>query len=379
MFGLYVHIPFCNKICNYCDFYKMKVSDEFQTRVIEKLLKEFDLNEKISDHIDTVYIGGGTPSCISYVNLEKILKRIKEFVIKNNKLYSLMEYTIELNPEDINERLLGLLKKYEISRVSIGVQSFNPLIQRVIGRYTDYEQFKKKIALLKTFNFTNYNLDFMYGIMPKENYDELALKQDLEKFINLNPAHISCYSLILETKTILGEKARKGFFKKADDDFEASCYYKIRDILSKNNFIQYETSNFSIDGYQSIHNQIYWNNDHYLGIGPSSASYIENKRYQVCSNINMYMDSIDKNMILTTNIEELTIKDMMEYEVILGLRKVSGINEQEFHKKFNQDLLTSFPKINEMLKNKYLLKKGLNIFLNPTYYYVQNYIISEII
>ena len=213
MFGLYVHIPFCNKICNYCDFYKMKVSDEFQTRVIEKLLKEFDLNKKINDHIDTVYIGGGTPSCISYVNLEKILKRIKEFIIKNNKSYYLMEYTIEFNPEAINERLLDLLKKYEISRVSIGVQSFNPLIQRVIGRYTDYEQFKKKIALLKTFNFTNYNLDFMYGIMPKENYDELALKQDLEKFINLNPTHISCYSLILETKTILGEKARKGFFK----------------------------------------------------------------------------------------------------------------------------------------------------------------------
>ena len=378
MFGLYVHIPFCNAICSYCDFYKMKVSPSFQKKVIDALIKEFGHYRNIKQKIDTVYIGGGTPSCLSNELLDTLLTRLDSFVEEINGRDALKEYTFEMNPEDISHNKLTLLKKHHISRISVGAQSFDERIHKVIGRVTEYHDFKNKIDMIKEHGFNNINIDFMYGILPEAYYGINDLEEDLNKIISCGPNHISCYSLILEEKTILGEKAKNGLYQRPTEEFEALCYEKIRDNLSINGFFQYETSNFARKGFESLHNLIYWNNDEYIGIGPSSAGYINGIRYKVVSNINTYLKEISDGIIPMEK-EVLSESDKMEYEIILGLRKVNGISEKTFFNKFHKNLLEVYPKITEMIEKGYLVKRNDNIFLKAEYYYVQNYIISEII
>ena len=250
----YIHIPFCKNICSYCDFCKMYYNKDFIDKYLLSLEKEINLYYK-NDLLNTLYIGGGTPSCLDEISLKKLFKIISIF--KLNKTY---EFTFECNIEDINEKLLIFLKENKVNRISIGLQSFNKkYIEFMNRKYLNKKEITDKINLVKKY-FNNINIDLIYGI---NNETLKELQEEVDSFINLDVNHISLYSLILEDNTIL--KTKK--YKEIDDDLNRKMYDYIRKTLKKNNYIHYEISNFSKKGYMSKHNLCYWNNDNYYGFG----------------------------------------------------------------------------------------------------------------
>ncbi len=377
MFGLYVHIPLCRHICAYCDFFKMVVSNNYQDKVINAICRELDDKNHLP-YLDTVYIGGGTPSSLSLPNLDSILTSINNLLMRTNHNLDVVEYTIELNPEDINIELINLLKKYPINRLSIGVQSFNKEVQNILGRQSDYELIKSKIDLLKANNFNNINLDYIYSVLPSSIYTPIIQEKDLELFMSLKPTHLSCYSLIVEEKTILGKKASIGEYIRPNDEDDLNQYLNMKKVLKGYGFYQYEISNYASNPkYESKHNKIYWHNECYVGIGPNASGYEiidgQHIRYTNHNKINEY-----ENKQLLEN-EVLTISDIMDYEIILGLRLVEGIDEIKFYEKFGVSVCDAYPKIKDLLKNEIIIEKDNYIFVNEKHLYVLDYILKEIL
>lgn len=377
--GLYVHIPFCHKICRYCDFVKMAGSLKTKQRYLENLMREFDYYASLGmfnrNSFSTIYLGGGTPSNLELPMLEVVLKAI----VKNIDINNIVEFTIEANPEDINLPFINLIKRYGINRISIGVQSFNSNVLRTIGRNHDYEDLKAKIALLKENGLTNINLDFMFG------FKQISLEEtikDLTKIISLNPTHISCYSLILEEKTILYHEYLKGNFELMDEEVEEHTYHEICHTLNNAGYLQYEISNFAKEGYQSIHNLIYWSNERYLGIGLGSSSYLENRRFKNVSTLKAYNDFFEIGQGSLYEEEETLSEDTeIEYEIIMRLRLRQGIDLVRFKNKFNKDLFELYPNFNPLLQKNYLIHDQLKqqLFINPAYIYLTDFLIKQII
>lgn len=370
--GLYIHIPFCHKICNYCDFPK-RVSNLFwMEKYINSLIKEFesriDIIKKYT--IKSIYIGGGTPSSLPNNLLDKLLNWISL-----NVDYKEIEYTIEANPEDLNIDFIKTIKKYNINRLSIGVQSFNKSVQNVINRGCSYLDLKEKMQNLASFGLNNVNLDYMYGILPL-NLEEI--KEDLDLLISLNPTHISTYSLILEERTVLYHKYLNNKFNIIDPDLEANTYYYIQDYLNNNDYIQYEISNFSKTGYQSIHNFIYWSNERYLGLGLGASSYLGNVRFKNPSNLKDYLKLDLDNENYYEEVEYLSNVDTEYYQIITNLRTIRGINIKEFNNKFKTDFINKY-KVMNLINNKYCLLNNDYFSINPKYLYLSNNIINKII
>ncbi|HPD12962.1 MAG TPA: radical SAM family heme chaperone HemW [Bacilli bacterium] len=376
--GIYLHLPFCRSICSYCDFYKMRAKTPRIRQYIDYIIKEIDLhvetfrNAQANFQPKTLYIGGGTPSFIPLDDLERLLKRLGQWL----NLADLQEFTIEANPEDLNLSFLTLIKKYHVSRLSIGIQSFNPLAHRVLNRVSDYHDVQKKVALLKQLGITNYNLDLMFGI-PDMNHD--LVKQDLELFLSLEPTHLSCYSLILEERTLLFNQYLKGEFKPLEEDEEAAIYQLIKDTLTRNGFNHYETSNFARPGYESLHNLIYWNNERYLGIGAGSSSYLGNTRLKTVSNLDRYFSLLDQGRIGREEEIQLSKQDQMEEEVMLGLRKTQGISLERFYAKFGEDFFSVFPMAKKLIDQQYLQRENNYLRLNPKYHFTADYVLRKLI
>lgn len=371
-------MPFCRSICSYCDFYKMRAKTPRIRQYIDYIIKEIDLhvetfrNAQANFQPKTLYIGGGTPSFIPLDDLERLLKRLGQWL----SLADLQEFTIEANPEDLNLSFLTLIKKYHVSRLSIGIQSFNPLAHRVLNRVSDYHDVQKKVALLKQLGITNYNLDLMFGI-PDMNHD--LVKQDLELFLSLEPTHLSCYSLILEERTLLYNQYLKGEFKPLEEDEEAAIYQLIKDTLTRNGFNHYETSNFARPGYESLHNLIYWNNERYLGIGAGSSSYLGNTRLKTVSNLDRYFSLLDQGRIGREEEIQLSKQDQMEEEVMLGLRKTQGISLERFYAKFGEDFFSVFPMAKKLIDQQYLQRENNYLRLNPKYHFTADYVLRKLI
>lgn len=373
MFGLYLHIPFCQRICTYCDFYKMRAKLVEKEKYIDYLIKEIALlrNESLPP-IDTIYLGGGTPSSIPPKSLRKLFEALAEFT----NLKTLSEFTIELNPEDITVELALLLKEFHISRLSIGIQSFNPKVQKILGRYHDYDDVLKKVFLLNEYGLTNLNFDFIYGI-PNTSIDDVIT--DLNLFLTLKPKHLSCYSLILEEKTVLYHQYLKGEFTPIVEELEATMYDEIKNHLLKQGFIHYETSNYAYSGYESSHNLIYWSNDRYRGIGAGSSSYVGNRRFKTVANLNQYYDGINNSVINLAEDINLSITEQMKEEVMLGLRKTKGINLTTFSKRYGCQIINAFPTIPSLINQGILVKENDHLAIKPNFQYLANYIIRKII
>ncbi len=327
MRGLYIHIPFCKKICSYCDFPKMVSSENRIDNYFKRLLEEIDHYNNYLNDIDTVFIGGGTPNSVSINNLILLFDKIKPILNKS------IENTIELNPELITEELLIILKKYNFNRLSIGVQTINNNLLKIINRSHTKELILNKLELIKKYNFNNINLDFIFGI-PNENMNDLD--NDLNFILSLNIPHISFYNLILEEKTILYHKVEKNEIKMPLDDNDADMYYHIVDILEKNGYKHYETSNFAKDGYQSKHNLKYWDCKEYVGVGLGASGYLNNVRYD---NHKLYKDYL--NEFIEDKIT-LSIQDKKSEYFILGLRKCDGVSINKYKELFNSDPFIDF-------------------------------------
>lgn len=325
--GLYIHIPFCKTLCSYCDFPKIIAKEENHINYISKLLEEIDSYNNELNNISSVYFGGGTPNSISLSLLEKVFIRVK------NILASSSENSIELNPELITEELCDLLLKYNINRVSIGVQTINQKEIKLLNRHHSKELVIEKIELLRKKNITNINCDFIFGI-PGQNINDIY--QDLKFIEELKLPHISYYSLILEAKTVLEYKIKKKEISILDDDIVADMYELIVKRLKSLGYHHYEVSNFSYNGYEAKHNMLYWNCDEYIGIGAGACGYINDKRYQNHRIINQYLnDFLDEEEIISIN------EKKKEY-FLLGLRMLDGVSIKKYKEKFKSDPFKDF-------------------------------------
>ena len=358
--SLYIHIPFCHNICSYCDFCKQLYNETNVNKYLTALENEIK-DRYNNEELESIYIGGGTPSALSFLQLKKLFNILR--ILRTNKL---KEFTFECNVNDITEELIKLLKNNGVNRLSIGIESFNKEKLKFMERYAEYNDVKNKIKMIKEVGINNINIDLIYGI-PEETLK--ILKKDIKYFLKLKPNHISTYSLILEEYTKLSIKN----IQPINEELELKMYNYIRKKLKQKKYIHYEISNFSLTGCESIHNLKYWNNLEYYGFGLGSHGYIDGIRYENTKNFNKYIENIYVNKQ-----EIVGIREKQENELMLGLRKIKGININEFYNKYKVKIEDVFP-IKPLLKNKDLIYKNGNIFINPDKLYIMNEILLKLI
>lgn len=354
--SVYIHIPFCNHICSYCDFCKIYYNSDIVEQYLDRLETEIKSNYK-NEIIKTIYIGGGTPSSLSCKQLMRLFDIIRIFKVDN------LEYTIECNIENIDEDKIKIFKKYGINRISIGVQTLNDKHIKFLNRFHNKNMVKKKISMIKKY-IDNINIDLIYAI-PDQTLDEL--KEDLNFVLSLDVNHISTYSLIIEENT----KLYIDNVSSVDEDIDYEMYCYICNKLIENGYNHYEISNFAKNGYESKHNLVYWNNEHYYGFGLGASGYINDIRYDNTRSISNYLK---RNIIY--NSHKLDLKETIENEFILGLRKIKGINKKTFYDKYKIDIC-SIDTVKRMLNDKKLIYHNNYLFINQKFLYVSNSILLE--
>lgn len=347
----YVHIPFCTQICYYCDFAKVYIKNQPVDDYITALLAEVAA-EKITK-LKTLYIGGGTPTALSATQLDRLLAGLTSKL----DLSQLEEFTVEANPGDLSDDKIAVLKQHHVNRVSLGVQSFNDNLLKRIGRSHVAQDVFDNIAKLRKAGFENITIDLIYALPGQTMAD---VKQDMATLLSLDLPHVALYSLILENHTIFMNKMRRGRLDLPGDEADFEMYNWIIDSLEAAGYAHYEVSNFGKPGYQSAHNLMYWDNAAYYGFGAGASGYVNGVRYKNHVPIHHYLENSDKQIVK----EKLTLKEQMEEEMFLGLRKHSGVDTQHFSEKFGQDFEAIYGKIVTGLIDKQLLERqGKRIFM----------------
>ncbi len=343
--ALYIHVPFCEKICVYCDFHKEIATLTKKTKYIDALIKELIKNKDTLKNIKTVYIGGGTPSNLALDLLEKLLKAINE----NLNITSKVEFSIETNPNDITIQKALLFSKYNINRVSVGVQTFNNDHLKFLGRTHNKNDVINAVNNLHKAGINNINIDMIFSLVKQT---EAELREDIKEALKLDITHLSYYSLILEEKTTLYHLYNQNKVSMNSEDIEALMYNIVIDSLVEKGFNHYEISNFCKEGFESNHNTIYWKNLDYLGIGSGSHSLIDNKRFYNESNVTKYINDT-MNDINEIKVEYDT--EPLREELIMGLRLLKGINVNDINSKYNINLLEDYKELNEFIKKDLLV------------------------
>jgi len=360
MKSVYIHIPFCSSICTYCDFCKLYYNKSLVKTYLNALEAEINKTYK-GEAIRTIYIGGGTPSVLDMEDLTYLFKILEIFNCRNVE-----EYTIECNVENIVKEKLELFYGHGVNRLSIGIQTFNPKLLKVLGRNHTDELVINAINNAKEAGITNISVDLIYGI-DGQSIDDL--KDDIAKLFKLDIPHVSLYSLIIEPHTRLYINN----FKDLDEDLNASMYEYINTSLIDNGYTHYEISNYAKEGYESKHNLVYWHNEEYYGFGLSASSFIGNKRSDNTRSLNHYLEGLYK-----ANEEELTERQMMENEMILGLRLTSGVNKNHFYQLYGKRIEDVFS-IQDLLDKKLLIDDGKNIYIPEEKLFISNSVLIEFI
>lgn len=333
--GIYVHIPFCKRKCEYCDFISYSDKNSKIEEYIEAVKKEIEL-QKIKSEITTIYIGGGTPSYIDSKYIKEIMTEIQK---KNVSKYT--ETTIEVNPGTVTLEKLKDYKDVGINRLSIGLQSAQDELLKQIGRIHNFEQFLETYRMAREVGFKNINVDLMLGL-PNQRIKDL--KESLEKIIELQPEHISVYSLIVEDGTPIANKLESGELELPDEELERNMYWYVKNTLELNGYKHYEISNFAKQGYESKHNMNCWNQKEYIGIGIAAHSYRDITRYSNTENLGEYIRNV-KNGKLERNriIHEIQKEDDTKKEyMLLGLRQIDGVKISKFKEKFGDNPIYLF-------------------------------------
>ena len=358
MAGIYIHIPFCKQKCSYCDFH-FSTNLHNKSNLVKAINKELLLRKnEISQPLETIYFGGGTPSILSEIELESIF----ETIFKNYSTQNLKEVTLEANPDDLNQEKLKFLKSTPINRFSIGVQSFFEEDLQLMNRAHNAQEAERSIKLVQDFGFDNITIDLIYGSSTTTN--DMWMK-NLQKAINLNVPHISSYALTVEEKTILDHQIKKGITKPVDEDRQNEQFQLLVDTLTSNNFIQYEISNFGKENYFSLHNSNYWKGIHYMGIGPSAHSYNGKSRAWNIANNTKYIQAINQNN-LPQEIEVLNEAERFNEMIMIGLRTIYGIDVDRINSEFSQPILDLFyQEINQLIKENLIIQQENKIILKP--------------
>lgn len=336
--SLYIHIPFCNHICSYCDFVKTIYTDVFSSNYIEMLKREIKSFNIIK--LDTIYIGGGTPTSLNVVELETLLKFVSPLLDNNG------EFTIEANVESLSEEKLQLFKKYGVNRLSIGVESFDDGLLKSMNRNHSEEDIKKTLKSTKEIGISNINIDLIYGL-PNQTIE--MLKVDLEKAISLNVNHISTYSLTVSKGTMF----YKNKVKEISQDDSRIMYDLILSRLRKEGYVRYEVSNFAKPGFESKHNITYWRNNEYYAAGLGASRYVNQIRSTNTIKMSEYLKG---NFLDKSTIEELSCLDNEKYYLMLNLRLSDGFLLSEFESLFKTPFLTKYSaQVKKLLSNSLLI------------------------
>ncbi|MCA1031813.1 radical SAM family heme chaperone HemW [Bacillus timonensis] len=358
----YLHIPFCEQICHYCDFNKVFLKNQ---PVIEYLqLMDIEIKNTLSkyptEELETIFVGGGTPTALDEQQLQFFLEIIKNRLtpLSSNRT----EYTFEANPGDLSFQKLLLLREYGVNRLSFGVQTFDDTLLKEIGRTHRRNDVLQSIELAKEAGFKNISIDLIYAL-PSQNVE--SFRETLKIAFEQNVQHFSAYSLIIEPKTVFYNLMKKGKLRLPSQDNEALMYEILMDEMSSHGYDQYEISNFSKPGFESKHNLTYWNNEEYYGFGAGAHSYVFGNRCANAGPLKKYMANIEESGFPYTDIQQVDLKEKMEEELFLGLRKTEGVSITKFEEKFNRNIYDVFSKqINEQIEKELLEKQ--NNFLKLT-------------
>lgn len=304
-------------------------------------------------------MGDGTPSYINEKYIKELLENLKRKLENNETKFENIEITIEVNPGTVTKEKLELYKNCGINRLSIGLQSAQNSLLKEIGRIHTLKEFLETYKIAKEVEFDNINVDLMIGL-PKQSIQDI--KKSLELLIKLDPTHISVYSLIVEEGTIIEKKIEEGSLELPEEDLERRMYWYVKDYLELHGYDQYEISNFSKKGHESKHNLNCWNQEEYIGFGIAAHSYIKNLRFGNIENIEKYIENVEAEKLeLNRNIEEKQTKEEQEKEfMMLGFRKIQGVNIAEFKEKFTDNPLFLYNKKLNKLVEEGLIEVDLN-------------------
>jgi len=360
--GLYIHIPFCQKKCDYCDFYSITKLDQIED-FIWALKKEIEIRSPLFSDctFHTLYFGGGTPSLLDQQQMSQIWEALKKsFNFAKNP-----EISLEANPGTLSFSKLKFLKEMGFNRLSLGVQSFNPDELQFLGRIHSVEEVWESFNAARDAGFDNVNIDLMTafpGITQK------SFNKSLEQIIKLQPEHVSCYTLIFEPGTVFYKKKQNGELNPLEDDEEASYYQMAYQTLEACGYLQYEISNFSKgEEYICKHNQIYWKHKPYVGLGPSAHSFYGNQRIANKRSLTAYISDIKKGELPVDFRENLSTNELMFEYIFMNLRLRSGINLPDFQDRFGVDYLDKFAdKVRRLSEDQLIELENENIKLTET-------------
>lgn len=370
--SLYIHIPFCAQKCLYCDFPSFARKDHLRKAYIEALNKEIiSLREKHNNlEINTIFIGGGTPSVLEVNELECLLKEVAKLNMAKE-----VEYSMECNPGNLTEEKLEVMKKYGINRISMGLQAKQDNLLKGLGRIHNYKTFKENFLLAKKVGFNNINVDLMFGL-PNQSLNEW--EETLREIISLEPTHISAYSLIIEEGTAFYNLYENDKLKLPTEEEERKMYHLAKRILEGNGFNQYEISNYAKEGKECRHNLAYWNMDNWIGVGSAAASYINGKRIKNISSVEEYINSIKDKGEAVEEIINNSKNDNMEEFMFMGLRKINGIDENEFKNRFSMNINDVYGEIlNKYIGEGLLIRESGRIFLSEKGIEISNVIMAD--
>ncbi len=365
--GLYIHIPFCYAKCPYCDFFSIVTDNELiKKNYLDALKREIEIySQKMTKTgIQSIYLGGGTPTVLSGQQLAEILA----LCFLHFKINKDIEITIESNPATFDREKANVLLEAGVNRLSLGAQSFSNRLLKKIGRIHNKQDIFRSYKIARAMGFKNLNIDLMFGL-PGQTLK--SFDKTLKEVVWLYPEHISLYALSTEPGTPFEHLVERGLLKVPSDDIVYDMYQRAIDFLGENGYYHYEISNFSQPGKRCLHNQIYWKNLSYLGLGAASTSYIMNKRFKNYSDLNQYIYLLKHHILPIESKEVLPLREEMAETVILHLRMMEGLAKCDFMARFDKPVEAIFSKKLKLLKQKgllaaneshyFLTKKGISL------------------
>ena len=376
-FGIYIHIPFCVKKCEYCDFLSMPSSATIKKNYVQALLEEmnqFSFTKEMQ--LVSIFFGGGTPSSIPAQDIKQVLDLIRQKL--NLQCFQQVEVTLEMNPGTVTKEKLELYKQSGVNRISIGLQSTDNQELKTLGRIHTYEQFLETYQLVRAAGFDNINIDLM-SALPNQSID--SWKETLERVLALRPTHISAYSLIIEEGTPFYDMYGEGKLYEdwlPTEEVDREMYHLTKTMLASHGYHRYEISNYALEGYECVHNTLYWTGVPYVGFGVGASSYINGIRYQNESDLSEYIEKTNNHQNIKQDLTILTKEEQMEEFMFLGLRLTKGINATEFQERFQKDIYGVYGSVIEkFVEEGLLVEENGFIRLTEQGLDVSNFIMSE--
>jgi oxygen-independent coproporphyrinogen III oxidase len=357
----YLHIPFCNQICHYCDFNKVFIHRQPVDEYLDYMEKEmiYTLTKYPHSAMETIFVGGGTPTALNNKQLDRLLTSIHTHLLPNSSHNA--EYTFEANPDDMTKEKLVLLKDAGVNRLSFGVQSFNDELLKKIGRSHSAQQAHRAIRMAQDVGFHNINVDLIYSL-PDQTIEDF--QNTLSEAFSLGIQHFSAYSLIIEPKTVFYTLMNKNRLPLPSQEDEASMYEILMEQMERHGYHQYEISNFAKSGLESKHNLTYWNNEEYYAFGAGAHSYVGGHRNANYGPLKKYMGKLEEQQLPYMESHEVTKEEAIQEEMFLGLRKSSGVNKHDFQQKYGMDIREIFSEqINLLVEQKLIEETDSSIRL----------------